>query len=455
MDIRNLIDKVEEENKSRAQLEERIDFLDKERKRLRLVIREQKKEIEELNSNISEDQGTPEDLKILKDLVKSQREELKQKDDQVTVLKENIMELTSQLEDYNRQLSNKVEIREFETAQQRINQLLEEKENNQAQIETLRTKLSDLKENDQQEQLIVKLNTANEKIQQLEQQKKDLDDQVYYLQEQLEETNQNKDSQTSLADELSEAYATVETLKQENEDLKSKIVYLEEELDVMDEKYHKKINNIGLIDEFKGQFEKEKAVLVEKNQHYEQMISELEDTIENKDIIITQLQQKAGLNTSYSTEKSKKRAIENEETLNLLKQFSKQKQQEFETTKSKVICVENLPNQYQRLLIERMFDIMNKYNKERFVDTLIQDLYHEKAEIRRFAIKVLSKIKTTKVFNALIDLLYDKDWLVRFYLVKALGTFKEFEGTEEVMKAFLNDSDGDVRRAAREVLEHE
>ncbi len=455
MDLKDLIDRVEERNKTRAQLEERIDFLTEERKRLRFTINEQKKIIEELSNKIPKFEETPEDVQILKELVISQREELNEKEEQIVILRQSVMELTDQLQERDSMLSQKVNI-----------QKLEEKQNTIAEIESIKSELEYLKENDQQEHLLVKLNIANEKIEELEQEKKKLNSQVSYFQEELEKSKQSDGSQVQIADEFSEAYNRIENLKQENEDLKVQVVYLEEELDKVNEKLHKKVDHIELVEEFKDQFEKEKQILNDKIQHYEQLISGLENSVQYKENQIIELKQNIQKLTNINQDMQKSLGVQHfenisepsevdEEKIKILKTFPENNIQNLQNLQSKGICAENLPEIYQRLLIERMFSIMNEFNKERLIDLLIQDLYHDIPEIRRFTIKVLSKVKTIKVFNTLIDLLYDKDWLVRFYLVKALGNFRDFEGINDVMKAFLNDSDVDVRKAAKRILENE
>jgi chromosome segregation ATPase len=455
MDLKELIDRIEERNKTRAQLEKRIDFLTEERKRLQITINEQKKIIEELKNKVPKGDEIPEDIQILKDLVKSQREELNDKVEQIMILKESIIELTDELQQRNQILSEKGDIQELEEKQNKIDELLEEKENTIAEIESIKSELETLKENDQQEKLLVELSTANNKIEKLEQEKKNLNSQIYYLQEELEKKIQTDDSQVQIADELSEAYNRIENLKQENRVLKVQIGELEEELDNVNEKLHTKVDHIELVENFKDQFEKEKQLLNEKIEHYEQLISDLEESVEYKENEIIDLKQKVQQLSDINQKKQiPLRTQVDEEKIEVLKSFSEQNIGNLQHLQSKGICAENLPEKYQRLLIERMFTIMNEYNKERFVDILIQDLYHDNPEIKRFAIKVLSKIKTSKVFNALIDLLDDKDWLVRFYLVKALGNFKDFEGMNNVMKAFINDPDVDVRKAAHKFLEN-
>lgn len=466
MNLRELIDQVEEDNQSRAKLEEKIEFLNEERKRLLFTVNEQKKLIEEMGERVSEEEDIPEDVNILKDLVKSQREELNQKDEQIAVFKESIMELTSQLSRISEEESNKIEYQKYQEAQEIIANFLQEQEDALAIIDELKSKIDFLEQNNEQEQLRVKLNTAYDEISQLKKANENLNSQTYYLQEELNQLEQKEQFDVKGSEELSETYEIVEKLTKENDDLKGQITYLEDELDRVNENLHKKVDNIELVEEFKGQFEKEKLLLLEKIEHYEQIISGLENSVEYRDNQIEDLKEKLQHQTetnqylhtiidSEQLEELTENLELHEEKMRVKEQLSEQPLAEIGLDQSKSICVENLPQQYQRLLIERMFQIMNEYNKERFVDTLIQDLYHKNPEIRRFAIKVLSRVKSTKVFNALIDLLYDDDWLVRFYLVKALGTFKDFEGVNEVMKAFLNDTDVDVRKAARKVLENE
>lgn len=79
-DIKNLIDDIEEQNKTRAELEHTIEKLKEEIKRLKLEMEEQKVFIQVSDTNVENKISVPEDIQILKDMIISQRKDLVQKD---------------------------------------------------------------------------------------------------------------------------------------------------------------------------------------------------------------------------------------------------------------------------------------------------------------------------------------------------------------------------------------
>ncbi len=73
--------------------------------------------------------------------------------------------------------------------------------------------------------------------------------------------------------------------------------------------------------------------------------------------------------------------------------------------------------------------------------------------MKRAALKILCEIKDTKVYDAFFDLLNDKNWLIRYDIIKALTKFG-FESTEfkNSLKKLSKDRDVDVRELAIKVL---
>ena len=100
-----------------------------------------------------------------------------------------------------------------------------------------------------------------------------------------------------------------------------------------------------------------------------------------------------------------------------------------------------------------MYYLLNDSSKQLVINTLIRYLNDPKTETKRIAIRILSEIKDKKVYEAFLDLVHDKDWLIRYNLIKALSKF-DFEEGEfiELLKELSRDSDVDVRELALKIL---
>jgi HEAT repeat protein len=60
---------------------------------------------------------------------------------------------------------------------------------------------------------------------------------------------------------------------------------------------------------------------------------------------------------------------------------------------------------------------------------------------------ILCNVNNEKVNNAFANLIYDDNWLVRFYLVKIISKVRNPE-LKKLLKELTNDNDVDVREAA-------
>jgi hypothetical protein len=106
---------------------------------------------------------------------------------------------------------------------------------------------------------------------------------------------------------------------------------------------------------------------------------------------------------------------------------------------------------YPPTLFFKMYKMLSNDYKTLIVDLLIEDLKSSKRDSRTYAIKILSAIKGPKIFEELKGLVKDDDWIVKLYLIKALGNFGYSE-TAELLKILQEDGDPDVREAAIETL---
>ena len=86
--LKNLIDGVEEDVKTRSELEYTVESLTEEIKKLNFKIEEQEKLLQKRERGAGDDLDVPEDIKILKEMIQTQREELTKKDHEIELLKD-------------------------------------------------------------------------------------------------------------------------------------------------------------------------------------------------------------------------------------------------------------------------------------------------------------------------------------------------------------------------------
>ena len=97
--LRSLIDQIESEIRTQGELEQSISVLRNKNTTLRLTIDEQKTFIKKLRQELEiSRQELPENIKILKDIIVSQRREIIRKDEENEVLRELVYKFTNAFE---------------------------------------------------------------------------------------------------------------------------------------------------------------------------------------------------------------------------------------------------------------------------------------------------------------------------------------------------------------------
>ncbi|MFX1554239.1 MAG: HEAT repeat domain-containing protein, partial [Promethearchaeota archaeon] len=120
----------------------------------------------------------------------------------------------------------------------------------------------------------------------------------------------------------------------------------------------------------------------------------------------------------------------------------------------KIEIEQNLPKMLHLSLFYRMYNLLDEDKKIKIVDSLIQDLQSNNNETKRNAIRILSVIKNNKVYDAFLRMLDDKDWLVRYSIIKALSKYeKKTDELKPLFKKFTEDIDVDVRELALRILD--
>jgi len=482
-DTKELIDSVEEKNEETIKLEKKVEFLKNTINRLKLTIQKQKRLVAELKKSENSREDIPNDVKILKDLVSTQREDLKNKDTTISRLENESIQLKSKLAESKEKLANSVDKDRLLGLKERIRTLVKEKEKAQDKINSLQTELEQIGGEKTQKELHEEIKIANQEIEDLKREKENSNAQIDYLQKKVEtfinaQSSQSKLNQeiNSLRDTLDETEkenkaltnkvnqleeklrqfrTALEKKEQEKEDLVGQVKYFQEELEKIKNKNFGSIDKSNLMEEIYNQITQEQGFVNEKIVDYEQKIIELEKVIEKKEEKIESLRKEAqdSNNLQNDSQIPMQKSAMAEESKSPQKDQVKSMLIDQNTSLDTIaLNAENIPQFYQKNLIEYMFSIMNENHKQNVIDFLIQNLDSNNPQIRRYTIKILSKVQTSKVFNALIDRISDDDWLVRYYMVNALKSFSEFNGVKKVLREYLNDLDVDVREAAKEAL---
>lgn len=401
---KDLIDKIENENNTRAQLEQKIKFLKEEIKRLKFTIKEQSLIIEEQEQNLLREEKIPPDIEILKELIQKQREDLQRKEEkletsdiQIQRLKKEVREKNSQIEQLREDLtiideeleelrlkaSNKVNREIFENAQKIIEELTDVNLEYSAEVDALNSKITEMEEDNSKIQLSNQLQEANNRINQLKNRNEDLTAQINYLQTELDRKDMKVD--TSFGNESSH---------------KDEIKSYQKKLEDLEQKMKKSENKIRSLEERNSKLER-------KNQRLTNRLSQSREKIELR---------KMGADKKFKNS-----------------YFSL--------------------NKYSQLfLFERIFNLMDNSDKTAIINSLIEDLSNSDPGIRCLAVNILGNIHIEPVFNALIELKEDNNWIVRYHVAKALAQFEEMDGLKEIMKGFLDDEDVDIREIALSYL---
>jgi chromosome segregation ATPase len=448
-DLKDLIDTVEKETKTRSELDTIIKSLKEEISRLKFTIREQQLLIEEQGDQISFAQSDlPSEINILKELIISQRGDLAKRDDNIEKLNEKIDELTEQMEISQNNVSKQHSNEELLEAQELILKLSEDRDKYQKQIKDLNRQIQslELERNDlsesyqaQKEENEEMVNTKRLNFQLMEENGL-LRNELESLKTQMQERINNATSE-----KLELATAKIETLNSQIQDYDAQLTNLKHELedknalsaDLIEntealEVANNKIETLtSQINDYDAQLSFLQREFEKKSQEFEKSLEEIED-LKNQISI-------------YQTE--------NENLNSLLSDFQKNKTIEIEENLSTHSVAYDFPLLYQVSLFKRIYNFLDDTNKTTIINTLIKDLNNPKNDIKRNALRILSAIKDKKVYDAFLELVHDEDWLIRYNLIKALRNFDfEPDDFKDLLKILSKDADVDVRELAIKVL---
>ena len=448
-DLKDLINTVEKESQSQAELEKTIHSLKEEINRLEFTVKEQKILIENLKSQMKDEQieksELPSEIDVLKDMVTSQRQELNQKDDEIDKLHEKIDELASTqgieevvsfgLDD-NQELLNAQnlivqltdEIDQYRNQIGPLQTQIEEMQSKQGNVEDL---IEDAIENETNEELIniKRLNFQLMEVNGLL--RVEIESLKAKLQERIEEIG---------SEELESANEKIAILSSELESLKAKLKELiainAEELELANGTIEMLTSELGayeaqvkFLQEQLGESSKPTIITTEDALQFTEMREELDDV---KSKLMKSQKDNQALNEMVSELKQKLSSKEIE----------------------KIEIGQNLPKRLNLSLFYRMYNLLDENKKLKIIDSLIQDLQSNNSETKRNAIRILSVIKNNKVYDTFLEMLDDKDWLVRYSIIKALSKFeKKSDKLKPILKKLTRDIDVDVRELALRILD--
>lgn len=476
-DLKNLIDLVEEETKSQAELEHTIHSLKEEIDRLEFTVNEQKLLIENLKSQMKDEEleqfKLPSEINILKDMITAQRKELEDKDNLIDNLNDKLYELTSGIESNGEKINE-----EFINAQKLIIQLTDDNEIYKESIEKLQTELDEIK---------IKKKVEGEDWLDDETRAKENEELINFkkLNFQLMEENGllrleieslKSRVQESLEEALSEKLDSVNddkvVLSSKLESLKTKLHEQTEssleELELVNEKNAKLTSE---LESWKIRFQEQKETSSEEleivNLKIKDLTSELTDYKTKVEQLYEELEktsQPAIISTEEALQFTKMKG-DLEDLNNQLLKSQKENQELNERLNELKIKVshneigkievnENISKRLSRSLFYRMFNLLEENKKITIINSLIQDLKSNNSETKRNAIRILSILKNNRVYDAFLEMLNDNDWLVRYSSIKALSKFeRKSEDLKPILKKLSRDVDVDVRELALRILE--
>ncbi|MFO7795605.1 MAG: HEAT repeat domain-containing protein [Promethearchaeati archaeon] len=249
--IKDLIDEVEKENATRAQMEHENKYLKEEIKRLKFTIKEQSMIIEDQEKKIRKQNIIPDDIEILKEIIQKQRENLEKKSRNIDNLKFNIDNLINELQELRRESSDKVSKDDLISANSRIEELKDINSKQSIEISKLKSEIAILEERPQQDLIKDQLTKAETRIKQLESRNEDLIAQINYFQDELDKSTLTiksiNQTRNQLLDEIQSYKEKIKDLNSEIESMKSEVKTRElknKELGEMKENLNERIEKL-------------------------------------------------------------------------------------------------------------------------------------------------------------------------------------------------------------------
>ena len=463
-DLKDLIDALEEKNEVQTEFEVNVRDLKEEIERLKFTNREQKILIQEQKEKLSKTFEVPEDIQLLKDVIVSQRQEIKKKEKDIEILEQKLEEL-----EYNNEISNASQANDdLINAQKIIIQLTEENEMyqlNESSAKKLIVELTEL--NDKHQNDIEKLKSKLEKLETATSKPDRINKQVSESEPySSQEVDKLKKYIISLEDENERVRRKIETADITHNNLIEEIEVISKHKSELNQEISEKNIKINVLNEKIESLKRQNNQLkdtVAINQNLEEPSkekAELQDfnNINNSEIIQSLKRENLELKNSIYKLSERKLSIESlkADNLNLNSVISELILNQSRLVNHDIATDQFLPKFYQTNLFMRMFNVLDSPKKDLIIKALIQDLITTQNDvIKRSIINLLSTIKDNRIYDVLIKMIHDDDWLTKLYVIKTLYKFDDDEiknNFAEPLKELLKDKDSDVREAASSLL---
>ena len=258
-DLKDLIDSIEIKEAEKSDYEQIIDDLREKINKLNFTIDEQKLLIQEQEKKLAETKEleVPGEIQILKDMIVTQRQDIKKKDKDIEILEEKIDDLLIQLDKSKKSGNETINNEELIETKKLIVQLTEE-------IEIFKQNEKNTKD------IIKKLKKENEdyhlKTQTLEIQLQD-----------LESKSSEKVSSEIKSEQLEHAATSADNLKIEVEGLKNKIIDLKQKLETREPPSEEQLKDIEHLDEIINKL----LIIEEQNKKLKKGLDTANITIDN------------------------------------------------------------------------------------------------------------------------------------------------------------------------------
>jgi len=441
-ELKNLIDSIEKRNQTDAQLEKKIKFLREEIKRLKFTIKEQRLIIQDQEERLKSKDNVPEDIQILKDLVLAQRKELKNKDKTIEELNGKNIELKEKfghIKDFNEDKDS-----ELSEAKTQIEELSIQNKNYIEKLNSLQNELKEKRQDLEQNDFTKDLEDAEEKINQLTKRNKDLLEHHKLLQQRVNNLQEELVNKKKKTGRLGNLESQVLNLEEENSRLINQIMNFKKEISYKNNRNEKQSEK---IEQLKQNIKTLKNCYLKLENKFKSNVVSVENGSGKR-------KRKTEKKVEFSSLNEKIEILEQEnEKLNKNLYQLKQQEMDKRDPSIKFVFDDNLTKKKQTIaILEEMFHIMGDHNRDIIIELLMDNLDKSNLSDKRSIIKILGRIKSKNVFETLLNLTDDENWLIRYDCLTALERYIGYDGLREKLKTLLQDEDVDVREKAEKVL---
>ncbi|MFX1273478.1 MAG: HEAT repeat domain-containing protein [Promethearchaeota archaeon] len=328
---------------------------------------------------------------------------------------------------------------EREKSNYEISQLKLESERYQEEIIELKDKFQNIEKSELKEGLIENIDEYVElekhyenQMARLESENKAYEAELESLRTQIRNIQSSEQKNKNEQQELYDIDSTeiVQALKNENETLKESLFQLKKEKVELDDKILKLEENY--IENMK----------MSDDDEVSSIIRELK--AENQDLIIENRELKTKLSIKLSDEAELKQIIEKLK----VKNHKLKTQLEVEILEKEY----EIPKESESQLYKDFLNNLDQKNMQYVIDNLIRDIKGNTSyDVKKSSLSLLATINDVKVKNLFSKLIMDKDWLIRYHLIKAIGKTRNIEYKDLLIK-LSKDRDVDVREAAIDAL---